>query len=136
MANKIKLGTPPKTFKQTTIKVVLPDGSEGEIPLTFNYLTQDDYWAWREAFVKAVEVKTQDGDETLEQAGDKPALPTIAKEARQRAAKHIIGAIASWELDVALTAESLCQLFNEIPVAAIAIGEAYQIACTQGRLGN
>lgn len=128
MANKIKLGTPPKTFKPVTLKVDMPDGSEGEIPLTFKYRTQDDYWAYRDEFFKIIGVEKP--------ADDNNRLPAIAKEARQRAAQHILGAIDAWGLDEALTADSLCQLFNEIPLAASAIGEAYQLACIQGRLGN
>lgn len=128
MANKIKLGTPPKTFKPVTLKVDMPDGSEGEIPLTFAYRTQDDYWAYRDEFFKVVGADKP--------ADDQAALPVVAKEARQRAAQHILGAITAWELDVDLTADNLCQLFNEIPLAASAIGEAYQLACIQGRLGN
>ncbi len=128
MANKIKLGAPPKTFKPVTLKVDMPDGSEGEIPLTFNYRTQDDYWAYRDEFFKIVGAEKP--------VDDPSALPVVAKEARHRAASHILGAIAEWELDVELTADNLCQLFNEIPLAASAIGEAYQVACIQGRLGN
>lgn len=128
MANKIKLGASPKTFKPMTLKVAMPDGSEGDIPITFNYRTQDDYWAYRDEFFKIVGVEKPDDDQA--------SLPVVAKEARQRAAKHILGSIASWELDVDLTADNLCQLFNEVPLAASAIGEAYQLACIQGRLGN
>lgn len=128
MANKIKLGTTPKSFKPITLSVDMPDGSVGEIPITFAYRTQDDYWAYRDEFFKIVGVEKPDDDQS--------SLPVVAKEARQRAAKHILGSIESWELDIDLTADSLCQLFNEIPLAASAIGEAYQLACIQGRLGN
>jgi hypothetical protein len=131
MANKIKLGVPPKTFKPVTLEVDMPDGSKGDIPLTFAYRTQDDYWAWRDEFIKILGA-SQPEDQTAAAA----RLPIIAKEARQYAAQHILGSIASWQLDVDLTAENLCQLFNEIPLAASAIGEAYQLACIQGRLGN
>ena len=128
MANKIKLGAPPKTFKPITLKVEMPDGSEGEIPLTFNYRTQDAYWSYRDEFFKVIGVEKP--------ADDTTSLPAVAKEARQRGAQHILSAINSWELDVELTADNLCQLFNEIPVSATAIAEAYQLACIQGRLGN
>lgn len=106
----------------------MPDGTEGEIPLTFSYRTQDDYWTYRDEFFKIIGVEKPDEDNT--------SLPVVAKEARQSAAKHILGAIDAWELDVELNADNLCQLFNEIPLAASAIGEAYQLACIQGRLGN
>lgn len=128
MANKIKLGAPPKTFKPVTLKVDMPDGSEGEIPLTFNYRTQDDYWAYQDEFFKIIGAQ-KPADENVE-------IPVIAKEARYAAASHIVKAIDSWALDIELNADNLCQLFNEIPLAANVIGEAYRLACIQGRLGN
>lgn len=132
MANKIKLGATPKTFKPVTITVDMPDGNKGEIPLTFTYRTQDDYWAYRDEFFKVIGAEKPDEDQADVQA----RLPEVAKEARLRAAEHMLGAITAWELDIELNAEHLCQLFNEIPLSASAIGEAYQVACIQGRLGN
>ena len=128
MANKVKLGNTPKTFKPIKIKVELPDGTEGEIPLTFRYRTQDQYWEYRDAFFKAVGVEKPQGNDLT--------LPQIAKESRRRAAEHLLDAIESWDLDQALTADSLCQLFNEIQASSSAIIDAYQSACIQGRLGN
>ena len=128
MANKIKLGAAPKTFKPVTLKVDMPDGSEGEIPLTFTYRTQDNYWAYQDEFFKIVGAQ-KPTDENVE-------IPVIAKEARYAAAIHIIKAIDAWGLDIELNADNLCQLFNEIPLAASVIGEAYRLACIQGRLGN
>ena len=125
---KIKLGSTPKTFKPVTIYVDLPDGSKGDIPLTFRYRTQDEYWEYRDEFFKAVGVERPAGDDT--------SLPVIAKEARLQAAKHICQAIDSWDLDIELTQDNLCQMFNEIPQSSSAISEAYQSACIQGRLGN
>lgn len=125
---KIKLGSTPKTFKPITIKVTLPDGGEGEIPVTFKYRTQDEYWTYRDAFFKAIGADKPEGNDV--------SLPLIAKEARHRAATHLLEAIDSWGLDVDLTADNICQLFNEIQQSSSAIVDAYQAACVQGRLGN
>lgn len=130
MANKIKLGaTPPKTFKPATVKMEMPDGSEGEINITFKYRTQDEYWDYKEGFFNASAVTNTEGAEP------KP-LSKSAGEARERAAKHVLDAIDSWDLDIELNEANLCQLFNEVQQSTGAIIEAYQNACIQGRLGN
>jgi len=129
MPNIIKLGNPPKTFKPIDVKIQLADGSEGIIPITFKYRTQDDYWTYRDEFFKAIGAQKP-------QADDDVSIPVIYREARARAAQHVLGAIDAWGLDIELDADNLCQLFNECQQSAGAINEAYQAACTQGRLGN
>jgi hypothetical protein len=130
MANIIKLGNPPKTFKPVEIKIELADGSEGIIPITFRYRTQDDYWAYRNEFFKAI------GAQHKPSSGDDASIPVLARESRYRAAEHFLGAISAWGLDVELNADNLCALFNECQQSPAAINEAYQAACIQGRLGN
>lgn len=128
MASKVKLGNRPKAFKPFTIDLELPDGEKGEIPITFKYKTQDEYWEYRDSFFKAIGVERPDKADTN--------LPVIAKEARMRAAEHMVEAIDDWGLDIPLSADALCDLFNEIPRSAGVLVEAYQRACTEGRLGN
>ena len=129
MANIIKLGNPPKTFKPVEIKIELADGSEGVIPVTFKYRTQDDYWTYRDGFFKAIGAQKP-------ASGDDVSIPVVARESRFRAAQHILGAIDAWGLDIDLNADNLCALFNECQQSTSAIIDAYQAACTQGRLGN
>lgn len=133
MANKIKLGSAPKTFKPVTVTVDMPDGTKGEIPLTFNYRTQDEFYKYQDSFIGSLKKKDEQ-----EESGEKEefSFQKASKESREHAAKHLLSSIASWGLDEELTEENIRQLLNEIPAAGAAIGAAYQLACINGRLGN
>lgn len=124
----VKLGNPPKTFKPCTLTIELPSGEPGAIPVTFKYKTQDEYWEYRDAFFKALGIQREDRADT--------SLPAIAKGSRHRAAEHMMEVIDAWGLDIPLTADSLCDLFNEVQQSCGALVDAYQRACIEGRLGN
>lgn len=127
MANKIKLGKRPETFREIEVTIALPDGTEGVIPVTFKYMTQDEYTEYREKFFALV---------TESEAKDGWKLSDYAKANRRKLTEHVFGSLHAWGLDADLSSDSLDQLFNEVPGASIAMIEAFQSACMQGRLGN
>ena len=126
--SKIKLGATPKTFKPCAVKFPMPDGSEGVIKATFNYRTRTQFGQFlNQVFADAGETPTPD---------EKPDFEVIFAKTKDKNADHLILALAGWDLDEDLSRENLQALANELPGAAVALMSAYNVACTEGRLGN
>lgn len=130
MAAKIVLGAKPKTFKPFDVKVTLPDGDEGIIPVTFKYRTKREFGKW---------VDDAAENAKIERKQDDPADFSWEKFYEQNtdvAVSQLMTAVDSWGLDIPLTRESLAQLDDETPAAVVALLNAYGAACREGRLGN
>lgn len=132
MANIIKLGARPKTFKETEVAVTLPDGSEGVIPVTYRYRTKAEFGKW----LDDASAKARGSDDGAE--GDKAEFSweRFYQQNTDHAVDQLMSAIDSWGLDIPLTREALKQMDNEIPAAVVALLSRYGIACREGRLGN
>lgn len=127
MANVVKLGTRPKTFKQINVSVTLPDGEEGLIPVTFKYRDRREFGKWQDG-IKNAFPETAGEDFTWEQ---------FYARAGDLTADYVLQAVDSWGLDVPLNKESLLQIESECGAGALpAILGAYGNACREGRLGN
>ena len=127
MANKIKLGKRPTSFKPTTITFDMPDGSEGQIEITFKYRSRTEFGNLIDTIFRA--------------AGDTPtdtefSLADIMAKTRDKNADYLSQVIQVWNLDEELNDDALRQLADELPAAAVAIMERYRQAATEGRLGN
>lgn len=129
MANKIVLGKRPKTFKEITVTVTLPDGSEGIIPVTFRYKTKKEFGAWQDAGIKqAGNMKDEAGNfswvQFYEVAGD-------------RSADLLLDIIDSWGLDLPLNKDTLLAAEEDCGAGVFpALFKAFGYACREGRLGN
>lgn len=128
MATKIKLGNRPKTFKAIDVKVQLPDGSEGLIPITFKYRDRREFGRWQDNIKNSFpELKT----------GEDFNWEAFYTKAGDLTADYILDAVDSWGLDEPLNKESLLQVESECGASALpAILSAYGEACRDGRLGN
>ena len=137
----IKLGSKPKTFKPQTIKVTLPDGTEGDLPVTFKYRTRKEFGEFVDLSL-ATKKKEEPAVPTVAEAAaafkaDEPfSLAALLGTATDTNAKYLLEIIDSWGLDAPLTYDSLVALGNELPGAAALCMEAYRACCVDGRLGN
>jgi hypothetical protein len=125
MANKIILGQRPKTYKPTLVTFPLPDGSEGGIEATFTYRTRTEFGQLLDTLFNA--------------AGSKPddfSMADAMVKTRDTNADYLGKILTAWNLDEPLNAESLKQLCDEIPAAAVALMTAYREVVIEGRLGN
>lgn len=126
--SKIKLGATPKTFKTFLVKFPMPDGTEGVIQATFNYRTRTQFGTFlNQVFADAGETPN---------AGEKPDFEAIFAKTKDKNADHLVLALSAWDLDEELNRHNLQELADEIPAACIALMTAYNLACTEGRLGN
>ena len=106
----------------------MPDGTEGVIKVTFNYRTRTQFGQFlNQVFADAGESVNPD---------EKPNFETIFTKTKDKNADHLELALSSWDLDEELTRVNLQALADELPSAAVAIMTAYNVACTEGRLGN
>lgn len=142
MANKIKLGNRPATFKPFPVKFVMPDGTDGSIRIAFKYFTKtesgkmfDEMVAVAKANAKTDEEKAEVEAE-VETAEAKFSLEAIMQKTRDQNADYMLRVVDSWDLDAELAKPSLQQLDDELPAASIAIMSAFREAAQQGRLGN
>jgi hypothetical protein len=138
MANKIKLGNRPKTFKPFYVKFPMPDGTEGRIQVTFKYFTKiesgklfDDLIAEAKANAKTDEEKAE-----VEAAEVAFSLQEIMEKNRDHNSDYLLRVVDGWDLDEPLSLETLQQLDDEIPAATVAIMTGFREAAQQGRLGN
>lgn len=136
MANIIKLGNRPKTFKEIPVEITLPDGEKGVIPLTFKYHDKTEFGRWQDSMsakAKAMESKNEDPDAEPREF----SWEEIYKRAGKHSADALLEVIDSWGLDENLSKEVLLQIEAECGGSAFpAMFEAFGKACREGRLGN
>lgn len=129
MANIIKLGSRPKTFKEINIPVTLPDGDEGILPITFKYMTKAEFGKWQDS------LKTS--PEELGGAADEFSWERFYQANAEKSADALLAIIASWGIDAPLSKQSIQQLEADCGASVIpAVLAAFGTACREGRLGN
>lgn len=132
----IKLGARPKHFT-AKVTVDLPEGGTGTITLQYVYRTRSEFGKFidellSDAGVPAPEPKIGDeGTEAIRQS-----VQQALERTRDTNADYIQKIVAGWDLDEPFGRDSLVQLCDELPGAAMAIIERYRAAVIEGRLGN
>ena len=128
MANVVKLGRRPKAFKEISVHLTLPDGSEGLIPVTFKYMEKTEYGAWKDKLAAVAKTLAKDGEFSWE---------AVYEASGSAAVDALLEVIESWGLDEPLGRDALLQLGEECGAGAFpALFEAFGRACLEGRLGN
>lgn len=130
MANKVTLGARPKTFKSFDVKVTMPDGDEGIIPVTFKYRTKSEFGKWMD---EAIAIGK---DDVKSQPADEFSWEKFYEMNTDAAVDQVLSAVDSWGLDIPFTPATLKKLGDEMPAAISAMLAAYGGACREGRLGN
>lgn len=134
MANKIKLGARPGSFKRA-VSFPMLDGTEGVITWSFKYRTRREYGEMVDKLFaqmrEAANVQVPSGD--TEEAFS--MLQTMHKTDAENA-KQMLDIADGWDLEAPFDAESLEQLASEVPAAITAATAAYRAAIVEGRSGN
>lgn len=126
MANKIKLGNRPKSFKQI-VTFPLLEGGEGAIEVSFKYRTRTEFGAFIDGIFEAAK---------QEQVSGEFRMSDLMEKTRDKNAAYLLDVIDGWNLDEPLSRETAEQLCDEIPAAAAEIMEAYRTAIVEGRAKN
>jgi len=129
MASKIVLGQRPEVFKAIPVKFTLPNGDPGVITATFKYRTRSEFGEVLNRLFSAPA-----GEERP--AGEKLDFVELINTSRKAANAELLDALTKWDLDFEINAETLAQLSDEVPAASAALLNAYNGACTEGKLGN
>lgn len=137
MANKIKLGAKPKTFKPVTIKCEMPDGTEGAIEVTYKYFTKTESGALFDEMRAAAEAKMKaDASAKPDDPEVAFSLESVMAKTRDQNAAFMLRVVDSWNLDEKLSLKSLQQLDDELPAFSVQIMDRFRSATQLGRLGN
>jgi Phage tail assembly chaperone len=124
---KVVLGKRPKTIDRT-LTAKLPDGSTGEVPVSYRYRTRKEFAELIDATFGAAAGADGDAAPDTVAAGTERSLEANAD--------YIAQIVDGWGLDAPFTRESILQLCDELPGVALAIMAGYREAVVEGRLGN
>lgn len=139
MANtkpKVVLGQRP-THVTLVVDVTLPDGRAAAIEMRYVYRTRSEYGALIDK--RMAEARADDEARAAQRpAGVAPVYSEAEHQIRVRdtQAHHICDIADGWNLDRAFDLEAVRELCDELPGAAQAIIDRYQLALIEGRRGN
>lgn len=128
---KIKLGARPKNFP-LTIKIPMLDKTEGTVKVSYIYRTRTEFGSFIDELMDAAGVKPT----SLNDDDVKATLAQAMERTRDSNADYILQVADGWDLDAEFSRDSVVQLCDELPGAALAIMDRYRRAVTEGHLGN
>jgi len=128
---KIKLGASPKNFP-LAISVPMLDGTTGTVKVSYIYRTRKAFGEFIDGLMSAAGIKPASTDD----ADIKDGLAQAMERTIDSNADYILKVVDGWDLDADFSRDSVVQMCNEMPGAALAIMERYRVAVTEGRLGN
>jgi len=126
--SKVILGARPKNFA-AVVTVTMLDGTTGTIPVSFKYRTKKEFGEFVDAMMK-------DAGQEITTTGEEFSMARLQSLTVEKNADYLLEALDGLGLDQEFGRESLVQLCDELPGAAVAIMDRYREAVTQGRLGN
>lgn len=129
---RIKLGSRPKTFRHT-VTVPMPEGGTASVEMVYKYRTRPEFGAFVDGLLRSTGTAppaSQDGDDVAF------SLRQALQATSDTNADYILQIAEGWNLDEEFNRQSVQQMCEELPGAAIAVIEAYRLALTEGRLGN
>lgn len=127
---KIVLGKRPKNFK-TKVSFPLLDGEIGVIEVSYIYRTRTEFGTLIDGLMTDAGVASGATEED-----QKFSLAEALEKTRDTNAEYILKVADGWNLDEPFNHDTVSQLCDEIPAAALAIMNTYRTAITEGRLGN
>lgn len=141
MAQKIKLGNRPKSFKRT-ITFAMVEGGEGSMELTYQYRSRKELAKLSDE-VQAVVQAQHDADiEAIKAKAAKSELiePLTHVDLLDRGISlqvdYLMQVVVGWNLDEKFDRAAVEQLADEVPDAITVAIETYRKAINEGRLGN
>lgn len=129
MANKIKLGQRPESFKKT-VEFTMLDGEQGEIEMVFKYRTRKEFGDF---FDKIFAIN---GERAEKRVSDADYMSSLMTAGGDKNATYILDIATGWNLDIPFNRANIEQMCDEMPGAAVAIMQGYYSAVTEGRLKN
>lgn len=141
MAQKIKLGNRPKSFKRT-ITFGMVEGGEGSMELTYQYRSRKELAKLADE-VQAVAQAQHDAD--IEAIKEKAAKSQSIEPLKQvdlldrgisLQVDYLMQVVEGWNLDEKFCRAAVEQLADEVPDAITVAIETYRKAINEGRLGN
>lgn len=141
MAQKIKLGSRPKSFARV-IKFPMVEGGEGCMEVQFRYRTRSELASLTDEIQTAAKALADAEIEKMQQrieSGDPvEALKQTVALDRDLSLQvdYVMQVVDGWNLDEKFERNAVEQLANELPAAIAAIIENYRKAINEGRLGN
>jgi hypothetical protein len=141
MAQKIKLGARPKSFKRD-ITFPLLEGESGAIEVSYKYRTRSEFAKLTDELQAAAQAA---GEAEIAKAraaveAGEPVKPLTQIEMHEHTVAfqvdQVMQAVDGWNLDVPFDRKAVEQLADELPAAITAIIVGYRSAITEGRLGN
>ncbi len=127
IARSIVLGKKPDGIPDT-LKIKMPDGTEGLLPVTFKYRTRTEFGEFLDGIFGA-EPPPFDG--TSKTASTQQQRATV-----QINGQYIHGCLKDWGLDAPFTLQSCIQLADELPGAVQELMDTYRRLTVEGRRGN
>jgi hypothetical protein len=128
---KITLGKRPKNFK-TKVSFPMLDGETGTIEVSYIYRTRTEFGVLIDGLMADAGVETENATADSQ----KFSLAEALEKTRDTNADYILQVADGWNIDEEFTRDTVAQLCDEIPAAALAIMNTYRNAITEGRLGN
>lgn len=135
---KITLGKRPKNFPHT-VKFKMLEGEDGTIKVSYLYRTRKEFGDFIDARMK--EARERDAAEKAATeavaAAEDFSLGDIKAKSVEANAEYITSIADGWDVEgYPFSIESVKQLCDELPAAALAIINDYRTAIDEGRLGN
>lgn len=127
IARQIILGKRPNGIVHS-IKIAMPDGTEGLLPVTFRYRDRVEFGAFMDGMFAT---EAPEFDVTAGQPSTQQQRGVV-----QINGQYIHGCLQDWGLDAPFTLANCIQLATELPAAAQAVMDTYRTLCIEGRLGN
>lgn len=127
IARSIVLGKRPEGVPDT-LKIKMPDGTEGLLPVTFKYRTRTEFGEFLDGIFGA-ELPAFDG--TSKMASSQQQRGVV-----QLNGQYIYGCLKDWGLDAPFSLQACIQLADELPGAVQALMDTYRRLTLEGRLGN
>jgi hypothetical protein len=128
---KVVLGKRPKNFKA---KVAFPmlEGEDGVIEVSYVYRTKTEFGALIDGLLSEAGVTPTGVDEQSQNF----SLEEAMRRTKDTNADYLMKVMDGWNLDEPFGRDTVAQLCDEVPAAAMAIMNQYRAAITEGRLGN
>ena len=126
---KIKLGQRPKNFK-AKVSFPLLEGGEATIEVSYIYRTRVEFGKFLD------EMLADAGVEVDASEGAKATIAQSLAKTRDTNAEYILKIADGWDLDIEFNKDTVSQMCDEFPAAAMAVMNQYRAAMTEGRLGN
>ena len=128
---KVVLGKRPKNFK-AKVQFPMLEGEEGVIEVSYIYRTKTEFGALIDSLLDDAGVKPAGVDEESQNF----SLEEAMRRTKDTNADYLMKVMDGWNLDEPFSRDTVAQLCDEVPAAAMAIMNQYRAAITEGRLGN